>query len=187
DQRNNRQLLSKYVAGKSVLNTFCYSGGFSVYALKAGAELVHSVDSSQKAIDWTNENMELNGLDSNKYESFTSDVLKFLNEAPQSYDVIVLDPPAFAKSMKARHRAMKAYRRLNAKALRQIKLGGILFTFSCSGVVERQLFEDTVRSAAIEVGREIKILHYLSQPADHPVNIFHPEGHYLKGMVLYVD
>lgn len=187
DQRSNRKLLSEYVAGKSVLNTFCYSGGFSVYALKAGASLVHSVDSSQKAIDWTNENMELNELDSDKYESFTSDVLKFLNEPPQSYDVIVLDPPAFAKSMKARHRAMKAYRRLNAKALKQIKSGGILFTFSCSGVVERQLFEDTIRSAAIEVGREIKILHYLSQPADHPINIFHPEGHYLKGLVLYVD
>ncbi len=186
DQRNNRQLLSKYVVGKSVLNTFCYSGGFSVYALKAGASLVHSVDSSQKAIDWTDENVKLNGLEENKHESFTADVLKFLNEPPQSYDVIVLDPPAFAKSMRARHRAMKAYRRLNAKALKQIKSGGILFTFSCSGVVERQLFEDTVRSAAIEVGREVRILHYLSQPADHPVNIFHPEGQYFKGMVLHV-
>ena len=186
DQRNNRQLLSKYVAGKSVLNTFCYSGGFSVYALKANAKLVHSVDSSQKAIDWTNENVSLNGLDEKKHKSFTADVLQFLKELPQAYDVIVLDPPAFAKSLKARHRAMKAYRRLNAKALKQIKSGGILFTFSCSGVVERQLFEDTVRSAAIEVGREIRILHYLSQPEDHPINIFHREGHYLKGLVLYV-
>ncbi len=187
DQRSNRQLLAQYVKGKSVLNTFCYSGGFSVYALKAGATLVHSVDSSQKAIDWTNENVALNGLDETKHEAFTDDVMTFLSSPTQSYDVIVLDPPAFAKSMKARHRAMKAYRRLNAKALKQIKSGGILFTFSCSGVVERQLFEDTVRSAAIEVGREIRILHYLSQPADHPINMFHPEGHYLKGLALYVD
>lgn len=187
DQRFNRKLLAQYVRGKAVLNTFCYSGGFSVYALKAEASLVHSVDSSQKAIDWTNENVELNELDASKHEAFAEDVMKFLNEPPQAYDVIVLDPPAFAKSMKARHRAMKAYRRLNAKALKQIKSGGILFTFSCSGVVERQLFEDTVRSAAIEVGRQIRILHYLSQPADHPVNVFHPEGHYLKGLVLYVE
>ncbi|MEZ4884996.1 MAG: class I SAM-dependent rRNA methyltransferase [Chitinophagales bacterium] len=189
DQRDNRQLLAQYVADKSVLNTFCYSGGFSVYALKAGASLVHSVDSSQKAIDWTDENVLINNLQSeqNKHQSFTADVMTFLSEPPQQYDVIVLDPPAFAKSLKARHRAMKAYRRLNAKALKQIKSGGILFTFSCSGVVERQLFEDTVRSAAIEVGRTVRILHYLSQPADHPINIFHPEGHYLKGLVLYVN
>lgn len=188
DQRDNRQLLSQYVKGKSVLNTFCYSGGFSVYALKAGASLVHSVDSSQKAIDWTNENMTLNqiGGDANQHQAYTADVMQFLTDLPQAYDVMVLDPPAFAKSLKARHRAMKAYKRLNAKALKQIKSGGILFTFSCSGVVERQLFEDTIRAAAIEVGREIRVLHYLSQPADHPVNIFHAEGHYLKGLVLYV-
>ncbi len=188
DQRDNRQLLSQYVKGKSVLNTFCYSGGFSVYALKAGASLVHSVDSSQKAIDWTNENLTLNqiGGEENRHQAYTADVMQFFNDLPQAYDVMVLDPPAFAKSLKARHRAMKAYKRLNAKALKQIKSGGILFTFSCSGVVERKLFEDAVRAAAIEVGREIRILHYLSQPADHPVNIFHAEGHYLKGLVLYV-
>lgn len=185
DQRENRKLLGEFSKNKKVLNTFCYSGGFSVYALKAGAKLVHSVDSSQKAIDLTNQNITLNKL--KNHESITSDTLSFLKQNTEDYDIIILDPPAYAKSQKAKHNAIQGYKRLNAMALKQIKSGGILFTFSCSQVVNRKLFYDTIMAAAIEVGRNVKVLHHLSQPADHPVSIFHPEGEYLKGLVLFVE
>lgn len=185
DQRENRKLLGEFSKNKKVLNTFCYSGGFSVYALKAGAKLVHSVDSSQKAIDLTNQNIDLNKL--KNHESITSDTLSFLKQNTEDYDIIILDPPAYAKSQKAKHNAIQGYKRLNAMALKQIKSGGILFTFSCSQAVNRKLFYDTIMAAAIEVGRNVKVLHHLSQPADHPVSIFHPEGEYLKGLVLFVE
>ncbi len=185
DQRENRQLIADYSKGKKVLNTFCYSGGFSVYALKAGAKEVHSIDSSQKAIDLVDENIKLNKL--KKHQSFTSDTLDYLKENTVDYDVIILDPPAYAKSKKAKHNAIQGYKRLNLTALKQIKPGGILFTFSCSQAVNRKLFYDTITAAAIESGRNIRVLHHLSQPADHPVNIYHPEGEYLKGLVLYVE
>ncbi|OFY89216.1 MAG: SAM-dependent methyltransferase [Bacteroidetes bacterium RIFCSPLOWO2_12_FULL_31_6] len=186
DQRENRKLLADFSNNKKILNTFCYSGGFSVYALKAGATLVHSVDSSQKAIDLVNENVKLNGFDSN-HQSFTSDTLSFLKQNKEDYDIIILDPPAYAKNQKAKHNAIQGYKRLNTMALQQIKSGGILFTFSCSQAINRKLFYDTIMSAAIEVGRNVKVLHHLSQPADHPVSIFHPEGEYLKGLVLFVE
>jgi len=185
DQRENRKLLGEFSKNKKVLNTFCYSGGFSVYALKAGAKLVHSIDSSQKAIDLTNQNIELNKL--KNHEAITSGTLNFLKQNTEDYDIIILDPPAYAKSQKAKHNAIQGYKRLNAMALKQIKSGGILFTFSCSQAVNRKLFYDTIMAAAIEVGRNVKVLHHLSQPADHPVNIFHPEGEYLKGLVLFVE
>ena len=186
DQRDNRQLITKYARGKSVLNTFCYSGGFSIYALKAGAKSVHSIDVSQKAIDLTDKNVELNRPFEGAAISTAADVLSFLKENQDIYDVIVVDPPAFAKSISKRHNAVQAYKRLNAMALRQITEGGILFTFSCSQVVDRQLFYDTIVAAAIEAGRKVRVMHHLTQPADHPVNIFHPEGSYLKGLVLQV-
>lgn len=185
DQRENRHLIGQFSKGKKVLNTFCYSGGFSIAALKAGATEVHSVDSSQKAIDLTDANIKLNGL--KNHSSFTSDTLDYLKENTIDYDVIILDPPAYAKNHKAKHNAVQGYKRLNALALKQIKPGGILFTFSCSQAVNRKLFYDTITAAAIEVGRNVRVLHHLSQPADHPVNIFHPEGEYLKGLVLYVE
>jgi 23S rRNA (cytosine1962-C5)-methyltransferase len=185
DQRDNRHMLSNYAAGKKVLNTFCYSGGFSVYALKAGASLVHSVDSSAKAIDWTNENVKLNGA--SNHESFAADVFDFMKTSKEEYDIIVLDPPAFAKGQSARHNAIQAYTRLNQAALKKIKKGGIVFTFSCSQVVSPEMFTGAVTSAAIESGRNVKVLHHLTQPADHPVSIFNPEGLYLKGLVLYVE
>jgi len=185
DQRENRNLIGQYSKGKKVLNTFCYSGGFSIAALKAGAKEVHSVDSSQKAIDLTDANIQLNKL--NNHSSFTSDTLQYLKENTIDYDVIVLDPPAYAKNQKAKHNAVQGYKRLNTLALKQIKSGGILFTFSCSQAVNRKLFYDTITAAAIEVGRNIRVLHHLSQPADHPVNIYHPEGEYLKGLVLFVE
>jgi len=185
DQRESRNLLGQYCKDKKVLNTFCYSGGFSVYALKAGAKLVHSVDSSQKAIELTEENIKLNGL--NNHRSFKSDTLIFLKDNTNDYDVIILDPPAYAKNHKAKHNAIQGYKRLNKMALGQIKPGGIIFTYSCSQVVTRKLFYDTIVAAAIEVGRNIRVLHHLSQPSDHPVNIYHPEGEYLKGLVLYVE
>jgi 23S rRNA (cytosine1962-C5)-methyltransferase len=187
DQRENRKLLGSLSKGKTVLNTFCYTGGFSVYALYAGAKRVHSVDASEKAIDLTRRNIELNGFSSVEQESFTADTFDFLKESKESYDLIIVDPPAFAKHKDAKHQAMKGYQRLNAEAMRKIEPGGIIFTFSCSQVVDRQLFYDTVVSAAIQSGREIKVLHHLSQPADHPVSLYHPEGEYLKGLVLYVD
>lgn len=186
DQRENRRLLGDFSKGKIVLNTFCYTGGFSVYALKEGAKLVHSVDSSGKAIELTRRNLSLNGFDPAIHECFDVDTFDFLKEKQDQYDLIVLDPPAFAKHRDSRHQAVKGYQRLNTEAMRVIKPGGIIFTFSCSQVVDRKLFYDTIVSAAIQSGREIKVLHHLSQPADHPVSIFHPEGEYLKGLVLSV-
>ncbi|HEY3405846.1 MAG TPA: class I SAM-dependent rRNA methyltransferase, partial [Ohtaekwangia sp.] len=187
DQRENRKLLGDFSKGKKVLNTFCYTGGFSVYALNAGAELVHSVDASEKAIDLTRKNLEINGFNSKVHKCFAQDTFDFLKEDHEDYDVIILDPPAFAKHRDARHQAVKGYQRLNTEAMKAIKSGGIIFTFSCSQVVDRQLFYDTIVSSAIHAGRQIKVLHHLSQPADHPVSIFHPEGDYLKGLVLYVE
>lgn len=185
DQRDNRALLAKYSKGKKVCNTFCYTGGFSVYAGNAGAAEVHSVDSSKKAIALTDQNMELNGL--KNHASFAMDTFDFLKDKDGVYDVIILDPPAFAKSMSAKHHAVMGYKRLNAEAISKIRPGGILFTFSCSQVVDRRLFSDTIMSAAIVAGRNVRVLHHLTQPPDHPVNIFHPEGEYLKGLVLYVE
>ncbi len=186
DQRENRQLLGHYARGRKVLNTFCYTGGFSVYALQGGAELVHSVDASEKAIALTRKNIELNGFDAAHHACYTDDTFDFLKDKHNRYDLIVLDPPAFAKHKDARHQAMKGYQRLNAEAMRQIQSGGILFTFSCSQVVDRQLFYDTIVSAAIQAGRNIQVLQHMGQPADHPVSIYHREGEYLKGLVLYV-
>jgi 23S rRNA (cytosine1962-C5)-methyltransferase len=187
DQRENRNLLKKFSVNKRVLNTFCYTGGFSVTALEAGAELVHSVDASDRAIEMTRKNLELNGFNASIHECFAIDTFDFLKEKKAAYDVIILDPPAFAKHRDARHQAVRGYQRLNAEAMRAIRSPGVIFTFSCSQVVDRQLFYDTVVSAAIQAGRQIKVLHHLSQPADHPVSIFHPEGEYLKGLVLYVE
>lgn len=186
DQRENRKLLGSFVRGRKVLNTFCYTGGFSVYALTSGASLVHSVDASQKAIVLTKRNVSLNGFDPEIHGCFAADTFDFLAQHTDRYEVVILDPPAFAKHRDARHQAVRGYQRLNAEAMRAIAAGGILFTFSCSQVVDRQLFYDTIVSAAIQAGREISVLHHLSQPADHPVSIFHPEGEYLKGLVLYV-
>lgn len=187
DQRENRRLMGELVKGLKVLNTFCYTGGFSVYALNAGAELVHSVDTSETAIEQARKNLLLNGFDAAKHPCLTADTFDFLKDKKDQYDLIILDPPAFAKHKEARHQAMKGYQRLNAEAMRVVKSRGIIFTFSCSQVVDRQLFYDTVVSSAIQAGREIKVLHHLSQPADHPVSIYHPEGEYLKGLVLYVN
>lgn len=187
DQRESRKLLGEFSKDKVVLNTFCYTGGFSVYALKAGATLVHSVDASQKAIELTEKNLELNGFSSNIHKCYAVDTFEFLKDKQDRYEVIVLDPPAFAKHRDARHQAVRGYQRLNAEAMKVIRPGGIIFTFSCSQVVDRQLFYDTIVSAAIQAGRQIKVLHHLSQPPDHPVSVFHPEGEYLKGLVLYVE
>jgi 23S rRNA (cytosine1962-C5)-methyltransferase len=187
DQRENRKLVSTYSKGKKVLNTFCYSGGFSVLALQEGASEVHSVDISAKAIELTEENVRLNSGFSGKHESIVADVVKYIREIGDDFDLIILDPPAFAKNLKARHNAVQAYKRLNAEALRKIKPGGILFTFSCSQVVDKSLFTHTITAAALESKRKVRILHQLSQPADHPINIFHPETEYLKGLVLYVE
>lgn len=187
DQRENRKLLGEMAKGKTVLNTFCYTGGFSVYALQNGAKLVHSVDASEKAISLTRKNLELNGYDPGKHECVAQDTFDFLKDKKDVYDLIILDPPAFAKHKDSRHQAVKGYQRLNAEAMKMVKPGGIIFTFSCSQVVDRQLFYDTVVSAGIQAGRQIKVLHHLSQPADHPVSLYHPEGEYLKGLVLYVE
>jgi 23S rRNA (cytosine1962-C5)-methyltransferase len=187
DQRENRKLLGEMAQGKKVLNTFCYTGGFSVYALQNGAEFVHSVDASEKAIEMTRKNLQLNDFDFNENACVASDTFDFIKDKKDVYDLIILDPPAFAKHKEAKHQAMKGYQRLNAEAIRIIKSGGIIFTFSCSQVVDRQLFYDTVVSSAIQAGRQIKVLHHLAQPADHPVSIFHREGEYLKGLVLYVE
>jgi len=186
DQRENRKLLGEMCRYKVVLNTFCYTGGFSVYALQNKANLVHSVDASEKAIAMTKKNLALNGFDPHVHECFASDTFNFLKDKSNFYDVIILDPPAFAKHKDARHQAVKGYQRLNAEAMKVIKSGGIIFTFSCSQVVDRQLFYDTIVSAGIQSGREIKVLQHLSQPADHPVSLYHPEGEYLKGLVLFV-
>ncbi len=187
DQRENRALLGEYSKDKKVLNTFCYSGAFSVMSLLAGASEVHSVDISESAIQLTEENFQLNPEIKGNHKSIQADVVKYIREIGDDFDVIVLDPPAFAKNMKARHNAVQAYKRLNLEALKKIKKGGILFTFSCSQVVDKALFRNTIVAAALESKRTIKILHQLSQPADHPVNIYHPETEYLKGLVLYVD
>lgn len=185
DQRENRFLLSKYSKGKKVLNTFSYTGGFSVYAALAGADLVHSVDASAPAIELCDENAKLNNI--HNHEGFAVDTFDFLKDKDGVYDVIVLDPPAFAKSRDVKHNAVKGYIKLNALALKKIKPGGILFTFSCSGVIDKFLFYNSINAAAIEAGRNVRLLHYLYQPADHPVIPFFPEGEYLKGMVLWVE
>lgn len=187
DQRFNRELVGKYSKNRKVLNTYCYTGGFSIYALKEGAEMVHSVDSSAKAIDLTNNNVKLNGFEDRNHKSFTVDTMSYLQSMEETYDLIILDPPAFAKHRDVRHKAIQGYKRLNAIAFKNIAAGGILFTFSCSQVVDRRLFESTVLAAAIQSGRKVKILHHLSQPADHPASIFHTEGEYLKGLVLYIE
>lgn len=186
DQRENRALLATYAQGRTVLNAFCYTGGFSVYALRAGAALVHSVDVSDRAIEMTKSNLQLNNFDPSEHLCFAEDTFDFMVGKEDKYDLIVLDPPAFAKHRDSRHQATKGYKRLNTEAMRIIRSGGIIFTFSCSQVVDRQLFYDTVVSAAINAGREIKVLQQMGQPADHPVSIYHPEGEYLKGLVLYV-
>lgn len=186
DQRENRFLLGKYAQGKKVLNTFCYSGGFSLLALQEGADLVHSLDSSKKAIVLTEANVELNNFGS-KHKSIVADAMDYMKDLEEDYDIIVLDPPAFAKHREKRHKAIQGYKRLNAHAIRQIKPGGIIFTFSCSQVVDKYLFTNTIIAAAIEAGRNVRILEQLHQPADHPINAFHPEGEYLKGLVLQVD
>lgn len=187
DQRENRSLLEHYAKGRNVLNMFCYTGGFSVYAMRGGANLVHSVDSSAKAIDLTRANAEMNFPGDARHEAFAEDAFKFLEQAGSNYNLIVLDPPAFAKHKDALPRALKGYTRLNAIAFRKIKPGGIVFTFSCSQAVNKDQFRLAVFTAAAQSGRHVRILHQLHQPADHPINIYHPEGEYLKGLVLEVE
>lgn len=187
DQRENRSLLEKYAKNRSVLNMFCYTGGFSVYAMRGGAEIVHSVDSSAKAIELTNRNIELNFPDDGRHTAFCDDAFKFMDKNDGRYDLVVLDPPAFAKHRGALRNALKGYIRLNVKGLECIKSGGIVFTFSCSQVVTKDQFRQAVFTAAAHARRKVRILHQLHQPADHPVNIYHPEGEYLKGLVLYVE
>lgn len=187
DQRENRALLEKYSNGRTVLNMFCYTGGFSFYALRGGARLVHSVDSSSKAVELTEANVELNFPGDTRHKAFAEDAFKFLDNMGKDYDLIILDPPAFAKHRDALRNALQGYKRLNAKALAKIKPGGLLFTFSCSQVVTKENFRNAVFSASAISGRNVRILHQLTQPADHPVNIYHPEGEYLKGLVLYVE
>lgn len=187
DQRENRSLLERYSKGKTILNMFCYTGGFSFYAMRGGARVVHSVDSSAKAIELTNANVGLNFPEDKRHVAYCEDAFKFLDKADDVYDLIILDPPAFAKHRNALHNALKGYTRLNLKAMQRIRPGGILFTFSCSQVVTKDNFRNAVFTAAALAGREVRILHQLHQPADHPINIYHPEGEYLKGLVLYVE
>ena len=187
DQRENRHLLQEYSKGRDVLNMFCYTGGFSFTAMRGGANLVHSVDASAKAIDLTNENVELNFPGDKRHEAFTADAFDFMRDIKDKYDLIVLDPPAFAKHRAALSQALQGYKRINTRAFEQIKSGGIVFTFSCSQVVSKEKFREAVFSAAAISGRSVRILHQLTQPADHPVSIYHPEGEYLKGLVLYVE
>ena len=187
DQRENRSLLERYAKGRSVLNMFCYTGGFSVYAMRGGAKVVHSVDSSAKAIELTRLNIEMNFPGDKRHEAFCEDAFKYLDENDDKYDLIVLDPPAFAKHRSALHNALKGYIRLNVKGMERIKHGGILFTFSCSQAVTKENFRTAVFTAAAQAKRKVRILHQLHQPADHPINIYHPEGEYLKGFVLYVE
>ncbi len=187
DQRDNRALLGHYAKNKTVLNTFAYTGGFSVYALMNGAKQVDSVDVSKNAIETLNRNMLLNQPNATNFESFAEDTFSFFKRNTQQYDIVILDPPAFAKNIGARHNAIMGYKRLNIEGLKKVSKGGLLFTFSCSQVVDAHTFLQTVMSAALESGRNVKVLHRLSQPADHPVNIFHPEGEYLKGLVLWVE
>ena len=187
DQRENRALLERYARGRNVLNMFCYTGGFSVYALRGGAELVHSVDSSAKAVDLTRANVALNFPGDTRHEAYAEDAFKYLDAMGHHYDLIILDPPAFAKHRDALRQALKGYTRLNAKAFEKIRSGGILFTFSCSQVVTKEQFRMAVFTAAAQSKRRVRILHQLHQPADHPINIYHPEGEYLKGLVLFVE
>ncbi len=187
DQRENRELVRRYAAGRTVLNTFCYTGGFSVYALAGGAVEVCSVDSSERAVALADENVRLNFGPEATHTSLAADAVEHLRDIGDRYDLIILDPPAFAKHHKVLGNAMQGYRRLNARAIAQIRPGGILFTFSCSQAVSKELFRTTVFSAAAQAGRRVRILHQLTQPADHPINIYHPEGEYLKGLVLYVE
>ena len=187
DQRDNRLLLERFAKGRRVLNMFCYTGGFSFYAMRGGAELVHSVDSSAKAIELTNRNVELNFPGDARHQAYCEDAFRYLEQAGSQYDLIILDPPAFAKHRGALHNALKGYTRLNQKAFQKIQSGGILFTFSCSQVVTKDHFRNAVFTAAAQAGRKVRILHQLHQPADHPINIYHPEGEYLKGLVLYVE
>lgn len=187
DQRENRMLLQRYALGKNVLNMFCYTGGFSVYALRGGANLVHSVDSSAIAVDLVNQNVLRNFPDTRRHEAFVEDAFRYLEKAGDAYDLIILDPPAFAKHRGAVRNALQGYKRLNAKAFEKIRPGGILFTFSCSQAVDKDMFRLAVFSAAAMSKRKVRILHQLTQPQDHPVNIYHPEGEYLKGLVLWVE
>lgn len=187
DQRENRALIEHYSKGRDVLNMFCYTGGFSFYAMRGGANLVHSVDSSERAIQITNDNVELNFPGDKRHDAFAVDAFKYLNKIKDKYDLIILDPPAFAKHINVVKNALQGYRRLNAKAFEQIRSGGILFTFSCSQVISKEQFRTMVFSAAARAGRKVRILEQLTQPADHPVDIYHPEGEYLKGLVLYVE
>lgn len=187
DQRENRRLLEKYAKDKSVLNMFCYTGGFSFYAMRGGAKQVHSVDVSARAIELANRNVELNFPKDTRHEAFAEEAFKFLEHSSNQYDVIILDPPAFAKHQNVLNNAIQGYKKLNRKGMEVIKPGGILFTFSCSQVMTKDLFRQTVFTAAANTGRKVKILHQLTQPADHPISIYHPEGEYLKGLVLYVE
>lgn len=187
DQRENRELVKRYAEGRTVLNTFCYTGGFSVYAMAGGAREVCSVDSSERAVALAAENMRLNFGEGAAHSEVAADAVEYLRDIGDRYDLIILDPPAFAKHHKVLGNAMQGYKRLNARALSQIRPGGILFTFSCSQAVSKELFRTTVFSAAAIAGRRVRILHQLTQPADHPINIYHPEGEYLKGLVLYVE
>lgn len=187
DQRDNRSLLQRYSSGRNVLNMFCYTGGFSFYAMRGGASLVHSVDSSQKAVDLTNANISINFPGDARHTAYAEDAFKFLDKMDTPYDLIVLDPPAFAKHKDALRNALKGYTRLNKKAFEKIQPGGILFTFSCSQAINKDQFRTAVFTAAASAGRNVRILHQLHQPADHPINIYHPEGEYLKGLVLYVE
>lgn len=187
DQRENRKLLESYSKGKSVLNMFCYTGGFSIYAMRGGATQVHSVDSSSIAIDLTRANAELNFPGDKRHEAFAEDAFKFLEKAGGDYDLVILDPPAFAKHKGALHNALKGYTRLNSIAFQKIRKGGIVFTFSCSQAVNKDQFRLAVFTAAAQSGRHVRILHQIHQPADHPINIYHPEGEYLKGLVLQVE
>ncbi len=186
DQRENRKLLGSLSKGKKVLNTFCYTGGFSLEAIKGGATEVHSLDSSQTALDELQENLKLNGLEQSNHKTIKADATDYIKSMQTDYDIIVLDPPAFAKSISARHKAIQGYKRLNSQAMEHIKPGGMIFTFSCSQVVDKYLFHSTILAAAINSGRKVKVLHQLHQPADHPYSIYHPEGEYLKGLVIQV-
>ncbi len=188
DQRDNRDLLRRYAGGRRVLNMFCYTGGFSVYAIKGGANLVHSVDSSAKAVALTEANVEINFGDAAPHKAFAEDAFKYLADMqPDMYDLVILDPPAFAKHRGAIKNALRGYQRLNAKAMEKMPSGSVLFTFSCSQAITKEQFRLAVFSAAAQTGRRVRILHQLSQPADHPVNIYHPEGEYLKGLILYIE
>ncbi len=187
DQRDNRSLVESYAKDRSVLNMFCYTGGFSVYALRGGAKTVHSVDVSEKAVDLVNENVRKNFPQSDNHQAFAKEAFDFMSDIRDKYDLIILDPPAFAKHRAAIPHALKGYQRINAKAIEQIKSGGLLFTFSCSQAVGVEQFRMAVMSAAVSVGRKVRILHQLHQPLDHPINIYHPESEYLKGLVLYVE